>query len=69
MQTTLTELKNPVWMNEAQTAINCEIKTSQTGDMVLPFTADMNDVEQYGRQIFADIVAGKYGPIQPFAGE
>ena len=69
MQTTLTELKNPVWVNKEQTRIDCEIKTSQFGDEVLPFAADMNDVEPHGRQIFADIVAGKYGPIQPFAGE
>jgi len=32
----------------------------------LPFTADSTDVEAHGRQIFADLVAGKYGPIAEY---
>lgn len=63
MQTQLTSLANPVWANAEQTAIDCEITTSQFGEEKLPFTASQNDVEAHGRGIFADIVAGKYGPI------
>lgn len=63
MQTTLTSVINPRWANADQTIIDCEIATSQFGDEVLPFTANSNDVEAHGRQIFADLVAGKYGPI------
>jgi len=63
MQTKLTSLTNPIWSNEAHTAIDCLITTSQFGDEVLPFTADQNDVEPHGRGIFADIVAGTYGAI------
>jgi hypothetical protein len=66
MQSELTSLKNPVWVDAAHTAINCEITTSQFGDEVLPFTASPNDVESHGRAIFADIVAGKYGPIAEY---
>jgi hypothetical protein len=67
MQATLTSLSNPRWANAEQTAIDCEITTSQFGDEVLPFTASAADCEAHGRAIFADIVAGKYGPIAEFA--
>lgn len=66
MQSVLTSLTNPQWANEARTSINCNITTSQFGDEVLPFTADQNDVEAHGRAIFADLVAGKYGPIAEY---
>ena len=67
MQAILTSLSNPRWANAEQTAIDCEITTSQFGDEVLPFTASPTDCEAHGRAIFADIVAGKYGPIVEFA--
>ena len=63
MQSVLTSLTNPRWANAEQTMIDCEITTSQFGDEVLPFTASATDVENHGRAIFADIVAGKYGLI------
>lgn len=63
METLLTSLNNPCWSNAEHTQINCDITTSQFGDEVLPFTADQNDVEAHGRDIFASIVAGQYGPI------
>lgn len=66
MQTTLTSLSNPRWVNAEQTRIDCEITTSQFGDEVLPFTADKFDVEAHGRAIFADIVAGIYGAIDEY---
>lgn len=69
MNSTLTSLTNPVWGDEANTFINCIITTSQLGDEELPFTASPNDVEAHGRAIFADIVAGAYGPIGEFVNE
>jgi hypothetical protein len=66
MQTTLTSLSSPRWANAEQTAIDCEITTSQFGAEILPFTADQNDVEAHGRAIFADLVVGKYGPIAEY---
>jgi hypothetical protein len=66
MQATLTSVTAPVWANAEHTAIKCNITTSQFGDEVLPFTADQNDVEAHGRAIFADLVAGKYGPITEY---
>lgn len=66
MHAKLTSLNNPRWADEAHTMIDCEITTSQFGEEVLPFTANMNDVEAHGRKIFADIVAGTYGPIAEY---
>ncbi len=63
MQATLTSLTNPRWANAEQTMIDCNIATSQFGNEILPFTAAQNDVEAHGRAIFADLVAGTYGPI------
>jgi hypothetical protein len=66
MQSQLTSLNNPRWVNAEHTAIDCEITTSQFGDEVLPFTASSNDVEPHGRGIFADIVTGNYGTIAEY---
>jgi hypothetical protein len=66
MQAILTSVANPRWANSKHTIIDCEITTSQLGDEVLPFTADPNDVEAHGRAIYADLVAGKYGPIAEY---
>lgn len=66
MQAELISVSSPQWANSEHTAINCEITTSQFGDEVLPFTASQNDVEAHGRAIFANIVAGTYGPIAEY---
>lgn len=63
MQTLLTSLKSPVWVNAEHTLINCVITTSQFGDEELPFTASTNDCEAHGRALFERIVAGEFGPI------
>lgn len=66
MQTILTSVKNPRWSNPENTRIDCEITTSQFGDMVLPFTADSNDSEPHGRAIFSAIANGDYGDIAEY---
>jgi len=66
MQAILTSVSNPRWSNAEHTTIDCEITTSQFGAEILPFTASQNDVEAHGRAIFADIVAGKYGPVAEY---
>ena len=66
MQAALTSLKNPQWANAQKTMIDCVITTSQLGEELLPFTASKNDVEAHGRQIFEDLVAGKYGAIAEY---
>ena len=66
MQTLLTSVSNPRWVNAEHTMIDCEITTSQLGEEILPFTAAQHDVEAHGRAIFADLVAGVYGPIAEY---
>jgi hypothetical protein len=66
MQTTPTSVLNPRWANAERTCIDCEITVLQFGDEILPFTAASTDVEAHGRDLFADIVAGKYGAIQEY---
>ena len=66
MNAVLTSVSNPRWGDAEHTFALCEITTSQFGDEALPFTASPNDVEAHGRKIFADIVAGKYGPIAEY---
>lgn len=66
MQAVLTSVSSPVWANEEHTLIDCVITVSQFGDEQLPFTADPNDTAQHGRAIFADLVAGVYGPIAEY---
>jgi hypothetical protein len=66
MQAILQSLTDAQWANAEHTAINCIIQTSQFGDQQIPFTACETDVEQHGRQIFASIVSGAYGPIAEY---
>lgn len=66
MQSFLTSLKNPRWVNAEHTLIDCEITTSQFGDEILPFTANPNDSEAHGRIIFQKIVNGEYGDIAEY---
>ncbi|EJC4103045.1 DUF4376 domain-containing protein [Salmonella enterica] len=35
-------------------------------DDFIPFTASPDDTEEHGRQLYADLKAGKYGPVAPF---
>jgi hypothetical protein len=66
MTSTLTSLKNPRWANAEHSVIVCDITTTQFGDEVLPFAANPEDPAPHGRAIFADLVAGTYGPIAEY---
>ncbi|ECI2309189.1 DUF4376 domain-containing protein [Salmonella enterica subsp. enterica serovar Infantis] len=50
--------------NESGT-ISAEVLFSDS-DRYLPFTAAEHDQMDYGRQLFADLKAGKYGEVKPF---
>jgi len=63
MKIEITSVANPIWANEKQTLIDCQITVSQFGSEVLPFTAFANDVAEHGRVLFAELVDGKHGPI------
>jgi hypothetical protein len=58
-------VENPQFANESLTLINCNVKFAEF-DNFLPFTASGSDPMQYGRQIYANLVNGVYGPIAPY---
>ena len=67
---TLIGARNPVWANEERTLISLECKFSHYESMGLTendgyygFTADPNDLEEHGRQIYANAVNGDYGTV------
>ncbi|EBR7266446.1 DUF4376 domain-containing protein [Salmonella enterica] len=41
-------------------------KTEDGVALYLPYTAAVHDLADYGRQLYADLVAGKYGTVTPF---
>ncbi|EAR6901285.1 DUF4376 domain-containing protein [Salmonella enterica] len=45
--------------------INCLVHFESFDDFI-PFTASPDDPEAHGRQLYADLKAGKYGPVTPF---
>jgi hypothetical protein len=63
MKNIILSVASPVWANAEHTLINCEITVEQYPGEVMPFTADPNDDEAHGRQIYADCVAGAYGTV------
>lgn len=60
----LTNVKAPEWANAEHTLINVTLETDVYGE--IPFSASPDDVEAHGREIFADAVAGKFGPIAEY---
>lgn len=47
-------------------SVNC-LAHFEGFDGFIPFTASPDDSEEHGRQIYADLKAGKYGQVAPFA--
>ena len=62
---TVEDIKNPVYVDETGDRIDCDVKFD-TLPTYVPFTADKNDVEPHGREIYAQLVAGDWGPIAPY---
>ncbi|EJG3701609.1 DUF4376 domain-containing protein [Salmonella enterica] len=56
-------VKNSVYTESG--LINCLVHFEGFNDFI-PFTASPDDTEEHGRQLFADLKAGKYGPVAPF---
>ncbi|EDV5024344.1 DUF4376 domain-containing protein [Salmonella enterica subsp. enterica serovar Ball] len=53
--------------NSITADIQFEGHTSADGSpLYLPYTATANDSAPYGQQLYADLVAGKYGTVTPF---
>ncbi|EBI1479334.1 DUF4376 domain-containing protein [Salmonella enterica] len=68
--TVITDARNGRY-NESGT-ITAEVNfdgelTPEGSPLYLPYTAAEYDPMDYGRQLFADLKAGKYGPVTPFS--
>jgi hypothetical protein len=60
------QVKNPVWSNPEQTTIDCLVLFNNQTEF-LPFTAVPDGEPPYCAQIYAECVAGQYGPVAPYA--
>jgi hypothetical protein len=57
--------ENPVYASEDQSLIDCMLTSTSLG--VIYFTADKNDVIDYGRALYAEIIANSDTiPIGPY---
>ncbi|EMB6790967.1 DUF4376 domain-containing protein [Salmonella enterica] len=61
---TITDVRNGRY-NEDGTIL-ADVQFSDNAALYLPYTAAAHDPMDYGRQLYADLVAGKYGPVTPF---
>lgn len=58
------EVRNPRYANADKTLIDVEILHPVFG--WIPFTANPQDVEAHGRELFAMLAAGEAGPVADF---
>ncbi|EJW2575892.1 DUF4376 domain-containing protein [Salmonella enterica] len=61
---TITDARNGRY-NEDGTIL-ADVQFSDNAALYLPYTAAAHDPMDYGRQLYADLIAGKYGPVTPF---
>ena len=63
---TVNSAQNPVWANFAQTLIDLEVDFDELDDVFVPFTADPNDPEAHGVDLYNRAVAGEFGAVGAF---
>jgi hypothetical protein len=61
-----TQVSNPQWANAEHTAINCDVDFDDLREELVPFTAVASGDYPHSHQIFAECVAGNYGPIAEY---
>jgi hypothetical protein len=59
-----TDVTNPIYARADNSMIDCCVTFTKHG--MLMFTATANDSEEHGKQIWKDLIAGKYGPVTPY---
>lgn len=60
------QVKNPQWANQEQTAINCEVLFDHVPNEFLPFTAVASGDYEYTHEIFERCVTGEFGAIAKY---
>lgn len=63
---TINSVRNPIWVDYAQTKIDVEVDFDEIDEEYVPFTASPNDCEPHGVLIYNNAIAGVYGPIADF---
>ncbi|EJF9758148.1 DUF4376 domain-containing protein [Salmonella enterica] len=61
---TVTDARNGRYNEDG--SISADVQFSDNAALYLPYTAAAHDPMDYGRQLYADLIAGKYGPVTPF---
>lgn len=67
--TVITDARNGRYNENGTISVEVCFDNNKTEDGValyLPYTAAVHDPADYGRQLYADLVAGKYGTVTPF---
>lgn len=67
--TVITDARNGRYNENGTISVEVCFDNNKTEDGValyLPYTAAVHDQADYGRQLYADLVAGKYGTVTPF---
>ena len=63
MHFTITEAKNPQWVDSNHNRIDLEVNFAELEEEWLPYTADPTDVCEHSRTLYAKAVAGDYGQV------
>ena len=63
MHFTITEAKNPQWVDSNHNRIDLEVNFAELEEEWLPYTADPLDVCEHSRTLYAKAVAGDYGQV------
>lgn len=58
-----TSVANPVWFDAAHSMVVVDVVFPALSATPVKFNASPKDSMAYGREIYADIIAGKYGAI------
>lgn len=69
MENIITAVRNPYYNDNGTITADVQFEGETNSDgtpRYLPFTAAEHDPQDYGRELFADLKAGKYGPVTPF---
>ncbi|AXC64653.1 hypothetical protein DOE63_02735 [Salmonella enterica subsp. diarizonae serovar 59:z10:-] len=69
MENFITAVRNPYYNDNGTITAEVQFEGETDSDgkpLYLPFTAAAHDSMDYGRQLYADLVAGKYGSVTPF---
>ena len=63
MNYTITEARNPQWVDSDHNKIDLEVNFSELEEEWLPYTSSPTDVCEHSRTLYSKAVAGDYGAV------